>query len=189
MYQQVTLIGNVGKDDPQVITFNNGNTITKFSMATSRSWKDDQGQRQSKSTWHNIVVRGGQQGYVQQYIKAGSKIHLVGEIEIDQKKDDDGKVTATYYSISAQRINGLDSRDSSNSGNATSQGYMPQQQVPQQVPMQAQMPQQMPQQMQQMPQQMPQQAAAQYVPPQAVAMPPQGYSTAQTGANGDQIPF
>jgi len=192
MFQQVTLIGNVGKD-PEVVTFNNGNSITKFSLATSRSWKDEGGQKQTKTTWHNIVVRGGQQGYVNNYVKAGSKLHVIGEIEIDQKKDDMGKVTATYHSVSAQRILGLDGRDSSNAGDSTQMVQQPAQmvqqpaQMVQQVPMQAApMPQQqVPMQAAPQPQYAPAVAQPQYAP---AGPPPPGY-VPQAAPATDQIPF
>ena len=45
---KVTLIGNVGKD-PETRTFNNGGKVCNFSLATSESWKDKQGEKQEST--------------------------------------------------------------------------------------------------------------------------------------------
>lgn len=135
MFQQVILVGNVGRD-PEVVTFQDGSTITKFSLATKKTWKDQQGQKQEKTTWHDIQVRGNQQAYVQQYVKSGSKVQILGEIDINIKKDDQGNTTAKYHSISAQRVLGLDSVSQTNSiaGGQVGvvQGVTPMPNVPQQ---------------------------------------------------------
>lgn len=194
MFQQVILIGNLGKD-PEVLNFNNGQSITKFSLATSKSWKNDQGEKQSKSTWHDVVVRGGQQNYVQQYLKKGDQVQVIGEIDVTSKDDGNGN-KRNYTSISAQRIQSMGSgnRGSNQGGSnqtASQQGYMPQPQQPQQPPapqQYAQQPQQPP-----APQQPPPAAApqAQYAPANYAQQPPM---TAQAPSGGaplteDGIPF
>lgn len=136
MFQQVILIGNLGKD-PEVVNFNNGQSITKFSLATSKSWKNDQGEKQTKSTWHDVVVRGGTQNYVQQYLKKGDQVQVIGEIEVSSKEDAQGG-KRNYTSISAQRVQSMGSANRTGGGNAgaSGQGYMPQPQAPAAAPQQ-----------------------------------------------------
>ena len=55
---KVQLIGRLGQE-PEVLTFDDGGKIAKFSMATDDSYKDKQGQKVERTQWHNVIVRGG----------------------------------------------------------------------------------------------------------------------------------
>jgi single-strand DNA-binding protein len=76
---EVTLIGNIGKD-AELKTFENGDQILRFSMATNREYKDGNGQTQSAVTWHNIVLRGKQIKYAKDRLKKGMLVYVQGEI-------------------------------------------------------------------------------------------------------------
>jgi single-strand DNA-binding protein len=52
---RVALIGNLGKD-PEVQTLEGGQTVAKFSLATSETYQDSQGNRQPETEWHTIVL-------------------------------------------------------------------------------------------------------------------------------------
>jgi single-strand DNA-binding protein len=79
---KVNLLGNVGKD-PEVRTFQSGDKVANFSLATSESWKDKtSGEKKTKTEWHKIVVRGEQLvGFVEKHVKKGSKIDIEGKLE------------------------------------------------------------------------------------------------------------
>ena len=79
MYNKIVLIGYVGRD-PETQTFQNGGSITSFSMATSESWKDkNSGEWKEKSIWHRIAVGGATAGYVQRNIKKGDLVIVEGQ--------------------------------------------------------------------------------------------------------------
>lgn len=105
MYSSTTIIGNVGKD-PEVKTFSNGNCVARFPVATTRRWKDKQGQKQEKTQWHNVeCYQSGSNGLVtsviQPYVKKGDKIHIVGEYT--SRKDDEGRY---WHQLEVAGING-----------------------------------------------------------------------------------
>ena len=132
MFQQLSVIGNVGKDAPEVKTFEDGSSLTKFSMATKKTWKDKQGQKQEKTTWHPVTVRGNLQN-VCQFIHPGSKLAVTGEVEIQERDlNVNGQIVKMkYYGVGAQTITLLDTK-------ADSAKTAPMQAAPvQQVPMQA----------------------------------------------------
>ena len=52
---KVTLIGNLGAD-PEIRSTTGGNRVATFSLATSRSWNNQSGDRQEKTEWHRCVV-------------------------------------------------------------------------------------------------------------------------------------
>lgn len=79
MVNKVILIGNLGKD-PETRTFDNGNEVCQFSLATSENYKDKSGEWQEKTTWHNIVVWGKQAQRAAKLSK-GDTLYLEGKID------------------------------------------------------------------------------------------------------------
>jgi single-strand DNA-binding protein len=80
MLNKVMLIGFVGQD-PEIKILSNNKPMAKFSLATSKSWKDKNGEYQSKSEWHNIVIYNEHlANFVSKYILKGAKLYLEGEI-------------------------------------------------------------------------------------------------------------
>ncbi len=116
---KVILIGNLGKD-PEIRTFGNGGKVANFSIATSETWKDKQGQRQEKTEWHNIAVfNEGLVGVIERYVKKGSKLYIEGKLQTRKWQDRDGNDKYTTEVV-LQGYNGvltmLDSRDSQGGG-------------------------------------------------------------------------
>ena len=84
----VHLIGNIGSDI-ESNTFASG-TVSKFSMATSERWRDKDGNKQEKTSWHNIVSWGGLADVAAKFLKKGSKVYVSGRIEYDSWQKEDG---------------------------------------------------------------------------------------------------
>lgn len=78
------LIGHVGHS-PKVNTGGDGKRVASLSVATSKRWKDDAGEQREVTTWHRIVVFNQPTvGFVEQYVKKGSKVYVEGEIAARQ---------------------------------------------------------------------------------------------------------
>lgn len=93
------LIGNVG-GDPEIRSVGTGSRVAQFSLATSRTWNDQGGNRQEKTEWHRCVVWNNARGpglvdVVEKYVKKGEKIYVEGEIEYRQWQDKDGQTRYT----------------------------------------------------------------------------------------------
>ena len=86
---KVQLIGRLGQD-PEIITFNDGNKMAKFSLATDESYKDKNGDKVERTFWHNIVVKNGLTKVVEQYIKKGQEIALEGKLTYRNWEDKEG---------------------------------------------------------------------------------------------------
>ena len=54
---RVTLLGTVGRE-PESKVLPSGSTVTNLSLATSERYKDQQGQQQEKTEWHNLTAYG-----------------------------------------------------------------------------------------------------------------------------------
>ena len=53
---KVQLIGRLGQE-PEIVTFQDGNKMAKFSMATDDSYKDKNGEKVERAYWHNIISK------------------------------------------------------------------------------------------------------------------------------------
>lgn len=76
---RVQLIGNLGMD-PEVKSFDGGRKLAKFSLATSQSYTNTQGERVKDTQWHNIVVWGKLAETAEKFLKKGSEVALEGKI-------------------------------------------------------------------------------------------------------------
>lgn len=116
---KIMLIGNVGSL-PQVRTFENGNKVASFSLATTKKRKDSQ----DSTMWHNIQVWGYLVDVVARYVEKGSSIYVEGELTERSWKVNDGS-TKTVYEVKASDIVLLSSRSSSDSRPAPQQEQIP----------------------------------------------------------------
>ncbi len=76
---KVQLIGNLG-NDPEIITLESGQKLAKFSLATNESYKDSDGQKQTKTDWHNLIAWGKTADIVEKYITKGKEIAIEGKL-------------------------------------------------------------------------------------------------------------
>jgi single-strand DNA-binding protein len=86
MVNKVILIGNLGRD-PEVRSTPAGQSVAKFSIATTRKWNDRDGNRQEATEWHNIVVWGRQAEIAGQYLTKGKQIYLEGRLQTSSWDD------------------------------------------------------------------------------------------------------
>lgn len=80
MYQQITLVGNLGSD-PDMRYTPSGVPVASFSLAVNKSWTGQDGQRQDKTTWFRITTWNKQAEIVSQYLSKGRRVMVVGEME------------------------------------------------------------------------------------------------------------
>lgn len=88
MYHSTTIVGRLGKD-PEQVSFGNGNSLVKFSVAVTDEWRDRQTQeKRSKTTWYPVQVNSsGLQKVCMQYLKKGSLVFLSGLQYTQSEKD------------------------------------------------------------------------------------------------------
>ena len=67
---KVILIGNLGKD-PEVRYLDSGVAVANFSLATTESYRNKEGERVSQTEWHNIVLWRGLAEVAEKYLKKG----------------------------------------------------------------------------------------------------------------------
>jgi len=87
---KVQLIGRLGQE-PEIITFNDGTKMAKFTLATDDSYKDKTGNKVERTYWHNIVVRNGLVKVVEGYVNKGQEIAVEGKLTSRSYDDKDGQ--------------------------------------------------------------------------------------------------
>ncbi len=116
MVNKVILLGNVGKD-PEVKYFDNDVAVASFSLATSETYKDKSGQKQTKTEWHNITAWRGLAKLAENYIKKGTQLYIEGKITTRSWDDKDGNKRYTTE-IVANSIQMLGKKDSASTATA-----------------------------------------------------------------------
>ncbi len=84
------VIGNLTRD-PELKSLPSGITVTSFSLATNRVWKDKNGAKQEAADYHNIVVFGRQAEIANQYLKKGASALVEGRMQTRSWDDASGK--------------------------------------------------------------------------------------------------
>jgi single-strand DNA-binding protein len=95
---KVTLIGNLGAD-PEVRSTANGSRVATLSIATSRQWKNQAGEKQEKTEWHRVVLWNNKASTLadiaERYCKKGDKVYVEGAIEYRSWQDREGQTRYT----------------------------------------------------------------------------------------------
>jgi len=82
MYQKIFLAGHLGRD-PELRYTPNGTAVTRFSVATSERWTDQNGQQQKRTVWWQVSVWGKQAEAVSEYLRKGSQVFIEGRMDSD----------------------------------------------------------------------------------------------------------
>lgn len=87
---KVILVGNLGKD-PEVKSMESGTKYARFTLATTESYKDKNGERKDRTEWHNIICWRGLAEVAEKYLTKGSSIYLEGKIRTNSWEDNGQK--------------------------------------------------------------------------------------------------
>ena len=89
MVNKVILIGNVGAD-PDIRYLDGGVAVARFSLATTESYKNKNGERIDQTEWHNIVLWRGLAEVAEKFVKKGMRLYIEGRIRTRSWDDQNG---------------------------------------------------------------------------------------------------
>jgi single-strand DNA-binding protein len=131
MFQEITIIGNLGQD-PELRYTPQGDPVTSFSLATNRKWTNASGQPGEETTWFRVSVWGKQAEACNQYLAKGRQVFVKGRLTPDKGTggprlwtDQHGQARASFE-IRAMTVQFL--------GGGNTQTVQPQQSTNSQVP-------------------------------------------------------
>lgn len=124
---RATIIGNIGKD-PEIKTLQNGRKFVSFSLATSKRYRDNNGEQKEETQWHNIVIWGKTAETFENIgIVKGTQLYIEGEITNRSWTDQTTGQKRYTTEINASTFQILSSRNTQGtSGNGASQQTRPQ---------------------------------------------------------------
>ncbi len=108
MVNRVILIGNLGKD-PEIRHLDNGAAVAKFTLATSESYRDKDGQWQTLTEWHDIIAWRQLAERAATSLKKGMTLYVEGKLSTRVWQDQDGnarrttEVVANYFRVLNRR--------------------------------------------------------------------------------------
>lgn len=112
MYQQLTIVGNVGRD-PELRYTQGGVAVCDFSVATNERWTDkDTNEQREKTTWFKVSCWRGLAETCNEYLTKGRQVMVVGTVDASAWTGNDGEPRATLE-LTARTVQFLGSRDDS----------------------------------------------------------------------------
>lgn len=87
---KVILIGNAGKE-PETKTLQDGIPVAKIVVATTETFRLKNGETQSRTDWHTVILWRGLATLATQYIHKGSLLYVEGKLRNRQYEDKEGQ--------------------------------------------------------------------------------------------------
>lgn len=102
---KVILVGNLGAD-PEMRYTPGGMAVANFKLATSESFKDKEGNKQTKTEWHKVVAFNKLAEICGEYLSKGKQVYIEGKIQTRSWDDKDGnkKYTTEIVANSMQML-------------------------------------------------------------------------------------
>jgi len=120
-WEQCVIVGNVGRD-PEMRDLPSGTAVSNFSVAVTTRWNDRQtGEKREKTNWYNCSAFGRQAEIVNQYVRKGTQIMVVGTVSARAYTGNDGSPRASL-DMRVDNFQLLGSRGDS-SGDSSSSSY------------------------------------------------------------------
>jgi single-strand DNA-binding protein len=109
---KVILVGNLGRD-PEIRYMPNGDAVANVAIATSETWKDQQGNQQERTEWHNVVFYRKLAEIVGKYLAKGRSVYVEGSLRTRKWQDKNGqdRYTTEIIADEMQMLGGGDRQD------------------------------------------------------------------------------
>jgi single-strand DNA-binding protein len=100
---KVMLIGHLGKD-PEIRYTQDGSPVASFSLATSETWTDKNGNRQEHTEWHNIVAWTRLADLSKRFLAKGRQVYIEGRLRTREWNDKENNKRRTTEVIASQMV-------------------------------------------------------------------------------------
>ena len=121
---KVQLIGNIGKDPEIRVNQQTGRKVVSFSLATSRRYRDNNGEQKEETNWHNVVGFGKIADIFEQLgISKGTTLYVEGRLTNRSWTDQNGqKRYVTEVALDTFQLLTPRGTQNGNNGNGYGQG-------------------------------------------------------------------
>ena len=113
-FNKVILMGNLTRD-VEIRTTASGQSVANFSLAVTRSWRNQDGQQQDQTSFINCVAWGKVGEIIAQYVHKGSPLLVSGRLDQRSYEDKDGN-KRTAVEVIVEDFNFVDGGNGSGDG-------------------------------------------------------------------------
>lgn len=106
-FNKVVLMGNLTRD-PETRTTPNGQTVTNFSLAVNRTWRDGNGQTQEAVSYIDCVAWGKPGEIIAQYMQKGRALLVSGRLDQRSWDDKDSGAKRSKVEVIVEDFNFVD---------------------------------------------------------------------------------
>ena len=110
MYQNTTIVGNLGRD-PEMRYTQDGVPVTNFSVATNERWTDRDGQPQERTTWFRVTAWRKMAEACNQYLSKGKQVFVEGRVSASAWVPKDGGDPRATLELTARTVKFLGRRE------------------------------------------------------------------------------
>ena len=86
---RVFILGRCGRD-VELRHTTSGTAVANVSVATSRTWKNREGEREEETQWHSVVLYDRLAEIASEYLSKGSQVYIEGRLKTRTYTDKDG---------------------------------------------------------------------------------------------------
>lgn len=129
---KVMIIGRLGTD-PEMRYTPSGSPVTTFRVATSRQWKDSNGESREETEWFSVVTWNKLAEICSQYLNKGTRVYLEGRLQTRSWDDQQTGQTRYKTEVVASDMIILDNREGRNmreSSHSAEDDYQPPRDAP-----------------------------------------------------------
>ncbi len=100
---KVLLIGNLTRD-PEMVDFESGVKLAKFTLATNRNWNTKDGEKKTHTDFHHVIAWRKLAEICLVHLKKGAAVLVEGKLQTNEFKDKDGN-SKSITEVQADEIN------------------------------------------------------------------------------------
>ena len=86
---KVILVGNLGAD-PTMRHTPSGSAVVNFNVATSETFKNKNGEKETRTEWHRVVAWARLAEICNEYLKKGKQVYIEGRLQTRSWEDQSG---------------------------------------------------------------------------------------------------
>ena len=86
---KVILVGNLGAD-PTMRSTPSGTAVVNFNIATSETFKNKNGEKETRTEWHRVVAWARLAEICNEYLKKGKQVYIEGRLQTRSWEDQSG---------------------------------------------------------------------------------------------------
>lgn len=87
---EIKILGHVGQT-PEIRSLESGVKVATFSVATSKTYKQQNGEKTTLTQWHRVVAWRNLAEIVEKYVSKGDKVYVSGEMTYRQYETEGGE--------------------------------------------------------------------------------------------------